>query len=392
MAAEACIFIPGIKGTQLVETNRPNWDTIWSGLQSNFETIEDLELTYSRAGSYYDEKLHTIIRPGQIEALAYGEFLRGLQKSADVPVFIFNYDWRLSAVENSERLDAFLKYLIEKSRSSADVTPFETFDFVTHSLGNFVLRAYLKRRGFARVNKIVFTVPPFRGSLDIVGGAIVGEGIFPNVQSSIRKIIRTMPGAMELLPTYEGASHWQPSGQHDFFRFNHWQGNIRDKISPVTEKLRRVLTESRKVVAKDLLDLSSLSPDRARRVLVIARDGFDTWQSLNVLKKGPGQVANFVDFENGLQTTEGDGRVPHVSSCHYWDSVTTLMVGDAFWYREYNHGFVLKDERVQKLVRRFLFGNGPFSWKLPGGSIRKVRGLVRRTDSAQGLPRWTAKT
>ena len=45
MASDAIIFIPGIKGTKLVESNRVNYDTIWSAVQSNFETIEDLELS-----------------------------------------------------------------------------------------------------------------------------------------------------------------------------------------------------------------------------------------------------------------------------------------------------------------------------------------------------------
>jgi len=33
MQSDAVIFIPGIKGTKLVETNQAEFDTIWSGVQ-----------------------------------------------------------------------------------------------------------------------------------------------------------------------------------------------------------------------------------------------------------------------------------------------------------------------------------------------------------------------
>ena len=75
MNADAVIFIPGIKGTKLVETNRASWDTIWSGIQYNFETLDDLNLTAQYQGKFFEENERSIIRPGEIEALAYGEFL-----------------------------------------------------------------------------------------------------------------------------------------------------------------------------------------------------------------------------------------------------------------------------------------------------------------------------
>ena len=89
MSSDAVVFIPGIKGTKLVETNRTPFDTIWSGVQSNFETIQHLELTQGRSGVYYDERVKTIIDAGEIEELAYGEFIRDLD--TDKPVFIFSH-------------------------------------------------------------------------------------------------------------------------------------------------------------------------------------------------------------------------------------------------------------------------------------------------------------
>ena len=399
MAGEAVIFIPGIKGTKLVETNLPTWDTIWSGIQSNFETIEDLELTAAYRGRHFEENPRSIIQPSQIETLAYGEFLRDLDTEA--PVYIFNYDWRLSASENGVRLDTFMSYLINKSKARSDEsikkdrkakTPIQKFDFITHSLGNFILRNYLLNHGFARVNKIVFTVPPFRGSIDIVSGALIGEGFFPGVQAKIRKILRTMPGALELLPDYPEASRFDPNASHSFLNFNHWQGNVVDAGGPGPIKMKKALSLAKKVVRKELLDLATLPEAERKRILIIARGGYDTWQSIRVKKVGPDECRNFVDFKNGLRTKDGDGRVPHISSCCYYDSIHTLMLKDAFWYRDYSHGFVLKDERVQKLVNRFLFSRKRFDPSIPGGSIKRVVGLERETDKDTGLPLWSAQT
>lgn len=395
MTADAIIFIPGIKGTKLIETNKPTWDTIWSGVQSNFETIEDLELTALYKNRYFDEKPDTIIKASEIETLAYGEFLRDLK--TDKPVYIFNYDWRLSASQNGERLKEYLDYLIDKSNAMDDAynkkfkhtkNPIKTFDFITHSLGNFILRNYLHNSGFSKVNKIVFTVPPFKGSLDIVSAAVIGEGFFPNVKSKIRKLLRTMPGALELLPNYDDASNFKPKAKHSFFKFDHWQSNITTDSGPIPSKMKKALSLAKKVVNDELCDLSTLSKNKRDRILVIARGGFDTWQSVNVNKKESSTLGNFVDFNKGLRTTDGDGRVPNISSCHYYKSVKTLMLEDAFWYREYSHGMILKDERVQKMVNRFLFGNKKFDYKIPGGSIKLVTGWNKRIDDKTKLPHW----
>ncbi len=391
MAADAIIFIPGIKGTKLVETNLPTWDTIWSGLQSNFESIEDLELTTAFDGEYYDERIKSLIKPGEIETLAYGEFLYDLGRISNKPVYIFSYDWRLSATSNGERLGMFLDYLTAKSAAvHGKGKAFSKFDFITHSLGNFVLRAYLAgdtKGRMKRVNRVVFTVPPFFGSLDIVTAALIGEGWFPNVRGKIRKLIRVMPGALELLPSYDEASVFKPKAAHSFFKFEDWQGNV-TKRSAAATKMKKALGHASSTVSQSLLDPRTLSPSQRKKILVIARDGYETLQSVTVQKRSKDGTTNFVDFDNACKTEDGDGRVPHISSCAFHEELLTLLVDDAIWFREYSHGFVLKDERVQKLVNRFLFKPSRFNWKIPGGSIRRVTKLTRRVHPETRLPYW----
>lgn len=391
MASEAIIFIPGIKGTKLVNTNRANFDTIWSGIQSNFETIQDLELTTAYKSNHYDENIKTIIHPGEIEELAYNEFIYDLKTKK--PIFIFNYDWRFSSKQNGELLDKFINYLIEKSKaSSSPLGPFHKFDFITHSLGNFVLRNYLKSKNFDRVNKIVFIVPPFKGSIDIASAILIGEGWFPNVKAKIRKVIRTFPGALELLPTYQKASSFDKGDSlHDFFNFNHWQANIISSENPISAKFKQALSEAHSTVQNDLLDLSTLKPAEKKRILVISRTGYKTYQSIQVITTSSQEPDNFFDFKNANYTDDGDARVPDVSSCHFYNSVLTLSIKDAIFYRDYSHGFILKDERVQKLVNRFLFHSTKFNYNIPGNSVKRVKGLEPNTDS-KGLVCWEIKT
>lgn len=389
MSSDAVVFIPGIKGTKLVETNRTPFDTIWSGVQSNFETIQHLELTQGRSGVYYDERVKTIIDAGEIEQLAYAEFIDDLD--TDKPVFIFNYDWRYSAEESGEQLAEFVDYLIAKSDASANTPKFKTFDFITHSLGNFVLRNYLHRKGMGKVNKIVFTVPPFKGAIDIVSTVLIGEGFFPGVKAKIRKIIRTMPGALELLPTYSEASRFSPQATHSFFNFNHWQENITTPGNPIAAKMKEVLSDAKDVVKNQLLDLSLLSAAERDRVLIIARHGYKTYQAVKVHKLGADGTKNFVDLEKACRTKHGDARVPHASSCVYHDSIKTLMLTFSRWNKDYSHGFVLKDERLQKIVNRFLFGDGPFTYSIPGQSVRLVTGLNKVPGSDTDLSCWEAQ-
>lgn len=386
MSGDAVIFIPGIKGTTLLETNRANWDTIWSGIQSNFESIEDLELTSAYNGQFFEENPNTIVKAGDIEALAYGEFLDDLR--TDKPVYIFNYDWRLSGSINGQRLSEFMDYLMAKSKArTGNAKTIKKFDFVTHSLGNAVLRNLLHREKLKRINKIVFTVPPFKGSLDIVVTALIGEGFFRGVKAKIRKLIRTMPGALELLPSYSGASYYSARKKHDFFKFNQWQSNVRNGDATIAKKLKQALTLASKTVNNDLCDLSTLSKAERKRILILVRGGYKTWQSVPVQVESEG-VESLVDFPGGLQTKDGDGRVPHVSSCLYHDSVNTLVLEDDFWFKDYDHGFFLKDERAQKLVNRFLFSRDEFQYNIPGGSVRKVESLEERKDEKQ-RPYWT---
>ncbi|MGB0762953.1 MAG: lipase/acyltransferase domain-containing protein, partial [Acidimicrobiales bacterium] len=278
---------------------------------------------------------------------------------------------------------------------------FKKFDFVTHSLGNFVLRSFMKEYEIDVINKVVFACPPFRGSLEIVKAALVGQGLFGWVKTKTRKIIRSMPGALELLPTYKGCARFSGShGEVDFFDQSHWQSNVTSSrggqdSARLAKKFKAALKVAWETVDTGLLDLADL-PEKVRdRMLVIARHGSDTMQEVDVTKsRSASGVRNLVDLEHARLTEHGDGTVPHVSSCCYWDCIQTLVLTDN-WY-DYigralsyplndRHAFVLNDERVQRLISRFL-SNETFNHRSPGDQAKVVKGLIPAPVNEDGDP------
>ena len=370
--SDAIIFLPGIKGTTLVNTNRADYDTIWSAIQSQYEDLNLLELSFDEDDMGYDSWPHSLIKPGQIEGIVYSEFLRDIK--TEKPIYLFNYDWRQNSVVNAKRLQNFMTMLYKKSKASKRFEkPLKRFDLVAHSHGANVLRQLTAIEGFRRIGKIVLAAPPLLGSLDAVDAVLTGEGVFPGVRARVRKLIRTFPGALELLPTY-GAGLFDDQTLVDFFNLHHWQGNISDKNNSHAAVFAETLRIAQQMQRK-LHDWSTLRKPLRDRILIIVRDGYSTAQSVKVHKTISGEPDNYVDLEHMHFSSHGDGTVPHISSCHWADKILTLVATDSWRYRDYGHGFILKDERIQKMVRRFLSDTTAFDWYIPGRSIKRVQSL-----------------
>lgn len=385
VSSDAIIFLPGIKGTTLVNTNRADYDTIWSAIQSQYEDLNLLELSFDDQDMGYDSWPHSLIKPGQIEGIVYSEFLRDIK--TEKPIYLFNYDWRQNSQINAQRLQDFMSMLKQKSVASKRFkTPLKRFDLIAHSHGANVLRQLTAIEGFRRIGRIVLAAPPLQGSLDSVDAVLTGEGVFPGVRARVRKLIRTFPGALELLPTY-GAAHFDDESEVDFFNINDWQKNILDANNSHADIFKQTLAIAKKVQSQ-LHDWSGLRKELRDRILIIARDGYQTAQSVKVHRQMATEPDNYIDLEHMYFSTNGDGTVPHVSSCAWSKKILTLMATYSWRYRDYGHGFILKDERIQKIVRRFLSRSKPFDWSIPGHSIKRVSSVQAITNEHQ-LPDWS---
>ncbi|MBA4392634.1 MAG: hypothetical protein C0407_03680, partial [Desulfobacca sp.] len=319
------ILVPGIKGTTLVNTNTLDFDTIWSGVQSKFETIFDLEL---KDDPRFETSARAVIERGDAEDLAYKEAVVIVERKTGRPIYIFGYDWRKSCQENGKRLKAFVEYLKEK-------LPTDRFNFITHSLGGVVFSCYLKElnNNFEEIDHTVLTVCPFQGSIMALVALLVGEGgiNFPlfNPNDMFRKIARTFPAVYELCPTYPGAVNFEPgynSGiPFDLFNPKHWQTNI----SGEEMFLKRLsqLKAFRDQNNPAILNLGQL-PEKVRsKTIILVGEGEKTTRTVTVKASSPNdRVENFFDFEQEKDQGDGDGTVPLESSTIYKDKILTLSV------------------------------------------------------------------
>ena len=115
MTADAIIFIPGTKGTQLENRNTFDHDFIWRDIRFNVNLVQNLHLTEDYGQGYFENKTATIIDPGSLEGIVYKELKKDLWPQ--VPKYLFNYDWRLPNKVSGIRLNEFIDYIKEKSKT-----------------------------------------------------------------------------------------------------------------------------------------------------------------------------------------------------------------------------------------------------------------------------------
>ena len=343
------ILIPGITGTKLADTNRLNFDIIWSGIQSKYETIYDLKLDIK---AQFEYSPNVIIERADVEDLAYKEAYYIITRKLNGEVFIFGYDWRRSCVENGKRLKAFVDYLTAKLGRAS-------FNFLTHSMGGMVFACFLKtlRGDYACIEKAILTVCPFKGAVNALVGLIKGEGgiKFPffNSNDEFRKIARTFPAVYELCPTYKAAVTFDPqhplAGQNfDVTDHKQWQSNVSD-----TQMFQKRLEGLKSFLSgkPGPVNLARLDKKIRERLLIVIGRGENTKTTVIVKKGDPNQrVKNYFDFDQDEK--DGDGTVPFKSASHYKNAVLTLSV-ESKWYDKATHGFFLNDGRVQSIIRRF---------------------------------------
>jgi len=364
------ILIPGIQGTTLVNANTLDFDTIWSGIQSKYETIYDLAL---KEDTQYDDMPRAIIERSDVEDLAYKNAFYIIKNMIGGSVYIFGYDWRKSCAENGKRLKEYVDHL--KGKLGID-----QFNFLTHSMGGIVLSCYLNllNGNYDIVDHAILTVCPFKGSIHALIGLIKGEGgvkfPFLNSNDEFRKIARTFPSVYELCPTYQGAIDFDTfnslfgTGLFDIYNSEHWQSNLsQNSLFKVRLKELKRFQE----IAIEL-DLSLLPDETKSRFLIVAGRGEDTRVSVIVEKQGPKEkVNNFFNFDQ--PKGDGDGTVPLQSSTIYKDDILTLTV-ESKWHDKATHAFFLNDGRVQAIIKRFLKDetNTTEWWSDAAGSVEEV--------------------
>jgi len=243
-------------------------------------------------------------------------------------------------------------------------------------MGALVLSAFIKKMTSSErlkvINKAIFTVPPFLGSVEPSFNLTMGKSRLFNSSDDFRKVARTFPSVYELLPVYKDAYEFendetaQNFDKYDFSTF--WQ-QVAD-LDPEREdtlKKHRLMKHRFRELGKirdenDLIcDFKNLDNSLLERFIVLAGTNVATKQRIYVRHRLD-HIKNFFDYEHFKETKKGDGTVPLVSAEVFKKCILTLKVkqraletwADSRFIMWDWHAFFLNNGRVQNIIKRFL--------------------------------------
>lgn len=123
-----------------------------------------------------------------IKPFEYPEYDRHQNVTNDVidRSFDFEYDWRISPIDNAHGLKDFIEYVKE-------LTGHETVNLMCHSQGNTVVAAYLELYGNDGIEKIAFLSPAYQG-ISILGSLYRKEADISKKSGELLTFLKTVMG------------------------------------------------------------------------------------------------------------------------------------------------------------------------------------------------------
>lgn len=103
--------------------------------------------------------------------------------------FDFEYDWRLSPIDNAADLKDFIEYVKE-------LTGHDTVSIMCHSQGNTVVASYLELYGSDGIEKISFLSPAFQG-ISILGSLYRKEADLSDKAEQLKFFVESVMGESE---------------------------------------------------------------------------------------------------------------------------------------------------------------------------------------------------
>jgi lecithin:cholesterol acyltransferase len=369
MTQRPCIVIPGIVGSSLENSYPIAPVTTWSALGAVESKVvaPDFDALALDDPADADFDAQTVTRPSALLSVAYSTLVAGIRGRRDVPAYLFPYDWRYSNGVTAQLLVRAVRQLQKKSMPSLPGWD-GRFDFVVHSMGGLVLRAFLNEWRAAGpsplpVGQVVFIATPNLGSIDAVEALISGEAVLFGGRKELRKLLRTFPAVYELLPRFQRAVI-RDGADLDVFDERNWQQNItalvqdRDDDYGVTQ---HHLTEARAMLTA-LPDPVAVLPANDLLVIYGAKDSSTTTQ---VVVSSPAEKpANWYDFDHA-QKGPGDDVVPVVSALLAGVAAFEVRTEDVSYFRHpIERGLIAADlhaflpalDEVGTVTTRFLNG------------------------------------
>jgi len=350
----ATLFVPGIKGTQLVDTYPTDFKVRWSLEDMVVGNIFEDPLDFELKEGLYDVKRTQLFREWELIDLAYKRMIERLRSWVEPELYTFPYDWRKPIEMNARRLSTLIDHIQGKLRSDGQEP---RVHFVTHSMGGLVLRSALglrKPRPFEGIGRIVCIAPPFRGSCDIPKVLIAGEknGWLSN-EEDFRKLARSFPSIYQMIPSFpKAAVSQQDKSDLDLFDIDNWQQNVAEKDSlqkPFLVNAEAFLKGSG-ATRGGTSDAPILTDTELRRhsddILILLSVGYDTPYQIPVDTENL-HNRNWFDFKNQLTDKQGDERV-HLKSAAIRGITLAAYEGAT------SHGLVCRDSTIIKSASLWL--------------------------------------
>ena len=381
----AIIFVPGIKGTKLVDTYPTDFKIRWSLEDMVVGNIFEDTLDFELKEGLYDVDTH-LFREWELINHAYERIVERLRKWITPQLYTFPYDWRKPIEFNAKRLNAFIEHVRGKLKANGQEP---TVSFFTHSMGGLVLRSALGLRQpnpFKGIGRIAFVAPPFRGSCGIPKVLIAGEknGWFSN-EEDFRKLARSFPSIYQMIPSFEKAAVAAKDGSDvDLFNIKNWQQNVAQGEGFKQEFLinAEALLKGSGANQGGKSDAPILSDRELRghadQIAVILSVGYDTRYQIRVDTENS-RNRNWFDFKDKRgKDKKGDERV-HLKSAAIKGITLAAYEGAA------SHGVVCRDSTIIKSVSLWLQGR-----KLLKMKCREPRHSIKRRSKTYFEP-WDGK-
>lgn len=353
----AIVFIPGIKGSELVDSYPLDWPRRWSLEDMVVGDIVENPLDFTLAEGRYDATDGHWMRASRLIYYAYGAMINKLRAwRAPEPVYTHSYDWRKPLDLSARRLVEAMAEIQGRERAAGRNPELK---FVAHSMGGLLLRSALGLRNprapFDGIGRTVFIAPPFRGSIGAPYALVVGEkdGWF-GTDEDYRRIARTFPSVYQMTPSWPDAAVDEDGRSLDLFDAANWQRNVLnceqfgDRFLADAEAFvrGRAARHGGGSAAPMLADAALARA--ADKVLVLCGAGRPTLRSLPVQTRNT-RNPNWFDFAAAARDNHGDGRV-HLLSAAVKGVTLAVFAGSG------DHAVLCRDERVTNLTSLWLEG------------------------------------
>jgi pimeloyl-ACP methyl ester carboxylesterase len=342
------VLIPGILGSKLCSSDGT---VLWGGTgKASLSNFHRLDVSTEAAGAVKPCGLIDSVQVlGPLYSVAaYSSLLKAMGEWKLVEgqnLFIFDYDWRLSNIDNAAAFEQFV---------AAKLGPEAKFNIVAHSMGGFIARLYMERQqDNRRVNKIIYLGTPFLGSMSTLGTLSEGWGRLPNWLAggidAIRRVTLSFPSLLEMLPRYDNCCSFKTANNQytaiDVFDPQLWKSNswlpadMKDgpRFAQFSSNLKRASTMSPvlRTPSPGAIEVRFASDVRSTRFIFVAQEG----------QTNPGPANWHFSLERG------DATVPAWSAAR--DTQLRTLAGTLQSFGE--HSTIFDDDWVRSELKRELF-------------------------------------